>query len=187
MATPAYAGDVLLSSSMSFKLFALDLDGNPGELDFTNAVIKYRCGDGTEQVINETGDTLTYQLEGEHTLVTDDQPCSASLETASTMWLEAETASYYSGALAKVVTGFKVVDSVLSSTRLLPELAQAIPSATPTFEEAIMALYMCMFRSEVTTTTSSWKCKDDSGTIIFSRTLGEAGGTFTRGEATTGP
>jgi len=67
------------------------------------------------------------------------------------------------------------------------ELSQAAPSATPTMTQAMMALYMCLFRSEVTTTSTTVKCKNDAGTIIFSRSASDDGTTFTRGEMGSGP
>jgi hypothetical protein len=69
----------------------------------------------------------------------------------------------------------------------LAELLQGIPSVNPIYDEALMALYMCLFRGEVNTTNVSWKVKNNAGQVIFSRTLGESGGVFTRGQTGSGP
>lgn len=68
----------------------------------------------------------------------------------------------------------------------LAELAQAVPPATPTFEEAVMFLYMAL-RNKLTVTSTEKSVFNDAGTKIAKATLSDDGTTFTKDEFVSGP
>ena len=68
----------------------------------------------------------------------------------------------------------------------MAELAQGIPPATPSLEQALMALYMTLRnRLDVTATTKS--VTNDAGTVIFKKALSDDGTTYSEAEAVSGP
>ncbi|MCK5225158.1 MAG: hypothetical protein KAQ89_00415 [Planctomycetes bacterium] len=71
-------------------------------------------------------------------------------------------------------------------TDTIAEMAQGVPAATPTMEDAIMYLYM-YFRNEVTQTSSTLSLKNDGGTVITKATVSDDATTFTKGEMVSGP
>ncbi len=78
-------------------------------------------------------------------------------------------------------------DSVnLLSVTGMTELSQATPSATPTMQDALMALYMAL-RNSTLTTSGQISYTNDAGTVIFKCTLADDGTTFTKAECLTGP
>lgn len=82
---------------------------------------------------------------------------------------------------------FRVVDAVSAGfDGALTELSQAQPSATPSWQNALMALYM-MARNELTATGTSKSIKNDAGTVIFKKTLSDDGTTYTEAKAVSGP
>lgn len=78
----------------------------------------------------------------------------------------------------------EVVDAL--TVDAISELTQAAPSATPSISDAIMGLYMD-WRNETITNSSDKKIKNDAGTVIINIPVAEAGGTFTKSKAATGP
>jgi len=72
------------------------------------------------------------------------------------------------------------------STSPMEELAQGTPSATPTFYEALMLLYMSA-RNRLTTTASSLQIHDSSGTVVAKSALTDDGTTFIRDVFVSGP
>jgi hypothetical protein len=69
---------------------------------------------------------------------------------------------------------------------VLAELAQAIPSATPSLGAAIMLLYMAL-RNLHTSTATVESIANDAGTVIAKATLSDDGTTFTKAELVAGP
>jgi len=84
--------------------------------------------------------------------------------------------------VASVTAG---VDDLLR-TVTISEMAQAAPPATPTFEEAVMYVYMAL-RNEVSVTATIKTFSNSAGTVIFKKTLSDDGSTYTEAEAVSGP
>jgi len=76
--------------------------------------------------------------------------------------------------------------SDVMKTDTITEMAQGVPSATPTIEDAIMYLYM-QWRNEVTQTATTLSLKNDGGTVITKATVSDDTTTFTKGEMVSGP
>jgi len=78
-------------------------------------------------------------------------------------------------------------DKVFStSSAALPELAQAIPSATPRPDQALMLGYMALRNASQSTATER-RIKNDAGTVIAKATMSDNGTTFDQGELVAGP
>lgn len=86
--------------------------------------------------------------------------------------------------LNPTVINNEVVDAIGVDT--VAEMAQGIPTATPTIKQALMYLYMA-WRNEVTRTASAYNVKNDAGTVICKATLSDNGTTFTKAEFVAGP
>ena len=80
--------------------------------------------------------------------------------------------------------GAEIATAVWAAT--LSEMSQGIPSATPTGNNAIMALYMAL-RNRLDVDATTKKIYNDAGTVIFKKTLSDNGVTFTETEAVSGP
>ena len=87
-------------------------------------------------------------------------------------------------ATQKTSVNTEVSDVIKTDT--IAEMAQGIPSATPTLEDAIMYLYM-QWRNETTTTSSTHSIKNDAGTVITKATVSDDSTTFTKAEYVSGP
>ena len=70
-------------------------------------------------------------------------------------------------------------------TDAMSELSQGIPTATPTYEAALMLLYM-IARNKVTTTASELGVYNDAGTKIAKKALDDDGTTYTEDEMISG-
>lgn len=70
-------------------------------------------------------------------------------------------------------------------TDTISELGVAIPAATPTFETALMLIYMAL-RNKLDTTSTLLKIHNDAGTAIVDAGLSDNGTTFTRDEMVAG-
>lgn len=70
-------------------------------------------------------------------------------------------------------------------TDTISELGVAAPAATPTFENALMLVYMAL-RNKLDTTSTLLEVHNDAGTIIAQATLSDDGTTFTRAEMVSG-
>ena len=68
----------------------------------------------------------------------------------------------------------------------LTELSQGKPVSTPTFEEAVMALYHST-RDKVEISSSELRIYNDAGTCIFKKALSDSGTVVTEAEAESGP
>lgn len=74
-------------------------------------------------------------------------------------------------------------------TDTISEMAQQAPPATPTFEEAVMYLYMAL-RNAINVDTSGTDYKEftnDAGIVIWKKQLADDGTTYTESEGETGP
>ena len=78
----------------------------------------------------------------------------------------------------------EVVDVLKVDT--IAELAQAIPSATPTFETAVMLAYMAL-RNKIDITATIKEVHNDAGTVIAKKTLSDDGVTYSEAEMVAGP
>lgn len=75
-------------------------------------------------------------------------------------------------------------------TDAISEMAQGAPTATPTFEEAVMYLYMALRnRLDVDTSggTDYKEFYNDAGTVIWKKAVSDDGSTYTEAEGITGP
>lgn len=81
-----------------------------------------------------------------------------------------------SSALANILTQVRTA----LSTDIMSELV-AVPSATPTIQQALMLSYMAL-RNEHTATASQEKIKNNSGSVIATAALGDDSTTFTKGQ-----
>lgn len=88
------------------------------------------------------------------------------------------------GAQQKTDVNAEVVDVLKTDT--IAELTAAIPSATPTFENALMLLYMAL-RNKLDTTSTQLSINNDAGSVIIKATLSDDGTTFSRAELEAGP
>lgn len=84
--------------------------------------------------------------------------------------------------------GFCVRPTVVTIDQSLPELAQALPSVTPTFAEAMMLLYMALRNKvDVDKVALTKEIHDDAGTVIAKKTLSDDGTTYSEAEMVSGP
>ena len=99
--------------------------------------------------------------------------------------------TYAGGAVASVTAEVEITqtsaDKVFGAAgAALPELAQGIPSATPSPRAAIMALYMAL-RNKLDVTATTKSVTNDAGTVIFKKALSDDGTTYSEAEAVSGP
>lgn len=92
------------------------------------------------------------------------------------------TTSWNATALAAI--NGEVADVLKTDT--VAEMAQQAPPTTPTFEEAIMYLYMSLVH-EGTVTSTSKTFSNNAGTVIWKKTLSDDTTTYTEAEGATGP
>ena len=71
-------------------------------------------------------------------------------------------------------------------TDTIAEMAQGAPPATPTFEEAVMYVYMAL-RNKMDVTATLKEFHNDAGTVIWKKTLSDDGTTYSEAEGATGP
>lgn len=82
---------------------------------------------------------------------------------------------------------FRVVNAVSAGfDGAMPELAQAQPSATPSWQVALMAQYMEL-RNQLTASGNQKSVYNDAGTLIFKKALTDDGSTYTEAKAVSGP
>ena len=114
---------------------------------------------------------------------------SSTLATAANLatvagYIDTEVASILAAVDTEVAAIKAKTDNLPGAT--MAELAQGIPPATPSLEQAIMALYMTLRnRLDVTGTTKS--VTNDAGTVIFKKALSDDGTTYSEAEAVSGP
>ena len=87
-------------------------------------------------------------------------------------------------AQAKADVNAEVVDVMNVDT--IAELAQAIPSATPTHRQAIMLLYMA-FRNKLDVDANNKEVHNDAGTVVCKKALTDNGTTYSEAEMVAGP
>ncbi len=82
---------------------------------------------------------------------------------------------------------FRVVDAVAAGFNgAMAELAQAQPAATPSWQAALMWLYM-LSRNLVTATGGVKSVTNDAGTVIAKQAVSDDGTTATQAKAVSGP
>lgn len=114
---------------------------------------------------------------------------SSTLATAANLatvagYIDTEVASILAAVDTEVAAIKAKTDNLPGAT--MAELAQGVPPATPSLEQALMALYMTLRnRLDVTATTKS--VTNDAGTVIFKKALSDDGTTYSEAEAVSGP
>ena len=78
----------------------------------------------------------------------------------------------------------EVVDVLKTDT--IAEIAQGTPTATPTFEEALMYVYMGL-RNKIDITASTKEFHNNAGTVIWKKALTDDGAIYSEAEGITGP
>jgi hypothetical protein len=76
--------------------------------------------------------------------------------------------------------------SDVMKTDTISEMAQQAPPATPTFEEAVMYIYMVL-RNKIDVTSTLKEFHNDAGTVIWKKSLSDDGTTYSEAEGITGP
>ena len=71
-------------------------------------------------------------------------------------------------------------------TDIIAELSQAAPTATPTFETALMLIYMVL-RNKLDVDATNKKVHNDAGTVIAKKVLSDDGTTYSEAEMVSGP
>jgi hypothetical protein len=82
------------------------------------------------------------------------------------------------------VVNAQVADVLKTDT--IAEMAQQAPPVNPTFEQAVMYIFM-MLRNANTSSATKRELKNDAGTVIAKGTMSVGGGVFTQGKLGTGP
>ena len=77
----------------------------------------------------------------------------------------------------------EIVDVLKTDT--ISEMAQGKPTATPTFEEAVMYLYMAL-RNKLDVSGTIKEFHNDAGTIVWKKSLSDDGSTYTEAEGESG-
>jgi len=88
------------------------------------------------------------------------------------------------GAAALAGINAQVADVMKTDT--IAEMAQQIPPTTPTFEEAVMYLYMALTK-EAGVTATLQEYNNEAGTVIWKQTLADDGTTFSKTKGASGP
>jgi hypothetical protein len=78
----------------------------------------------------------------------------------------------------------QVVDVLKTDT--IAEMGQAIPPTTPTFEEAVMYLYMALTKAG-DVDASTMEFYNNAGTVIWKKTLADDGSNYTETKGASGP
>ena len=78
----------------------------------------------------------------------------------------------------------EVVDVLKTDT--IAEMAQGIPPTTPTFEEAVMYLYMALTK-QTDVTSDLQEYHDDAGTVLWKQTLTKSTDLFRKAKGASGP
>jgi hypothetical protein len=86
-------------------------------------------------------------------------------------------------ATMKASVNTEIVDAVGVDT--IPELADAIPAATPTMRTALMLLYMAL-RNKVDITATLKEVHNDAGAVVAKKTLSDDGTTYSEAEMAAG-
>jgi hypothetical protein len=68
----------------------------------------------------------------------------------------------------------------------ISEMGQATPAVTPTFQQAIMWMYMALTK-KVDVSSTFKEFHNDAGTLIWKKAISEAGGVYTEAKGETGP
>ena len=119
---------------------------------------------------------------GAHTLTNITVPIVTTTTTATNLTNAATNGDLT--ATMKTSVNDQVVDVIKTDT--ISEMAQGVPAATPTLEDAIMYIYM-HWRNETTTTSSTHSLKNDAGTVIAKATISDDSTTYTKAEYVSGP
>ena len=114
---------------------------------------------------------------------------SSTLATAANLatvagYIDTEVASILAAVDTEVAAIKAKTDNLPGAT--MAELAQGIPPATPSLEQALMALYMTL-RNKLDVTATTKSVTNDAGTVIFKKALSDDGTTYSEAEAVSGP
>ena len=165
------AADAITDAKVAADVTIASVTGAVGSV--TGAV-----GSVTGAVGSVAGQTLANLDVASSTLAT-----AANLATVAG-YIDTEVASILAAVDTEVAAIKAKTDNLPGAT--MAELAQGIPPATPSLEQALMALYMTLRnRLDVTATTKS--VTNDAGTVIFKKALSDDGTTYSEAEAVSGP
>lgn len=180
-------------NSLTTTLFAAgDIKISKNYGDFTNtATLPASCPNGMSVILSLTSDELIashihIQIKDQTSpKVWEDQ--AIIIETFGTttaqFLLDRNNPLVALNASGITQVNSEVVDALGTDT--IPELAQAIPSATPTIKQAIMLPYMAL-RNKLTVDATTKKIHNDAGTNIVKKTISDNGTTYTEDEAVAG-
>jgi hypothetical protein len=76
--------------------------------------------------------------------------------------------------------------SDVMKTDTIAEMAQGAPPATPTFEQAVMYVYMAL-RNKIDVTAALKEFHNDAGTVIWKKALSDDATTYSEAEGVSGP
>jgi hypothetical protein len=155
--------------------------GSPKALTITSS------GTGTTNVVLANGAPVTVagtggtvNVFGQFGTVTDSSGGSVTITET-----RAQVIAESLGAQAKLDVNAEVVDVLTVDTYSLP--GQEAPTATPTFEEAVMYLYKFL-RNKKEQTATTFSLYDDAGTTVDQKApVSDDATTFTKGEIVSGP
>ena len=176
---------ILVDTGTTLPLTLATIDGIADDILADTAVIGVAGAGLTEA--GATGDHLTavpwnaawdteVQSEVAEALGVYDSPTKAEMDTAHALLATVAKQDVIDGLVDLIKA--QTVDS-------FAELAQGIPTATPTMEQAIMYLYMAL-RNKLTVTASEKAVYNDAGTKITKKVLSDDGTTYTEAEAISG-
>ena len=162
-----------------------------GKLDTIDGVVDAILVD-TGTTLDGKLDTIDNFLDTEVAAILEDTGTTlpATLATIDGIVDDITTAGVTNAAGADVSADIATMDALVDQIKAqtvdsFAELAQGIPTATPTMEQAIMYLYMAL-RNKLTVTATEKAIYNDAGTKITKKTLSDDGTTYTESEAVSG-
>lgn len=156
------------------------LPGASGGLPTTDAnnAVKVQSGTGTNQINLSSGNVML-------TATTHTGATIPTVTTTNNIGAGGITsASFAASAIDATAFSQGAADRVKLTT--LSELAQGVPSITPTLGDALMAWYM-EWRNQTTSTADTKSVRNDAGTVVMKFSLSDDGTTFTKGKVVSGP
>lgn len=151
-----------------------------------DAAVTTRSTITTAEVNTEVDNALNTAIPGSPTA----DSINERLKTIDDAYTAARGAKldYLDASVAARATPADVNAQVLDvlATDTFAEPSQAAPPATTTLQKKLDYLYMMARNKEIVTATERRFYADDESTILCKGSVGESGGTFTRGELATG-
>jgi len=112
-------------------------------------------------------------------------------EIVDQVWDELQSDHVAGGSMGEIATEIAsiLVDTNALNDLTIAELAQGVPTATPTLQNAVMLLYMAM-RNKLDVTTSAadfLEVHNDADVVIAKKSLTDASGDYSEAKMVTGP